>query len=218
MRKYFAEVIGTFSLVFCCTGSVIVNEATHGLVSHVGIAITCGLIVMAMIYSVGDVSGAHLNPAVTVAFAVSKRFPSSQILPYVVAQLTGAVIASVSLKLLFPENSLLGTTLPAGSASQSFVMEIILTFFLMFVILNVSKGSRETGMFAGIAIGSVVLLAVLFGGPVSGASMNPARSLAPAVVSMNLSFLWIYLLAPFAGSLAAVYCENLLNGKSEPNK
>jgi aquaporin Z len=214
MKKYIAEIIGTFSMVFCGTGAIIVDEVTNGAVTHVGIAITFGLIVMAMIYSVGSISGAHLNPAVTIAFSVAKRFPAKNIVPYILSQLTGALAASLLLRFLFPENILLGATLPSGSEIQSFILELVLTFFLMFVILNVSQGSRETGMFAGIAIGSVVLLEAMFAGPISGASMNPARSLAPAIVSLHLEQVWIYILAPVAGSILAVYCANYLYHKS----
>ena len=183
MKKYTAEFIGTFSMVFCGTGAIVINETTNGAVSHVGIAITFGLIVMAMIYSLGSVSGSHINPAVTIAFVVAKKFPAKEVLPYIIFQIAGAFSASLVLKFLFPENLLLGSTIPAGSEMQSFILELILTFLLMFVILNVSHGSREQGILAGIAIGSVVLLEAMFAGPISGASMNPARSIAPAFVT-----------------------------------
>lgn len=204
MRKYLAEIIGTFALVFCGTGAIIIDQQTGGTVTHVGVAITFGLIVTAMIYSVGDISGAHLNPAVTLAFWLAKEFPAKEIFPYIISQCIGGFIASASLRLLFPQNVFLGTTLPAGSDMQSFVLETILTFFLMFVILQVAKGSKEQGMFAGLAIGFVVLLEAMFAGPICGASMNPARSLAPAVVSGHLEHLWIYLTAPVLGASLAV--------------
>ncbi|RTL57227.1 MAG: MIP family channel protein [Sphingobacteriales bacterium] len=204
MRKYLAEFIGTFTLVFCGTGAVVINEVSNGQVTHAGIAITFGLVVMAMIYAVGDVSGAHLNPAVTIAFAVNKNFEWKKTIPYLTSQLSGAIAASTALKLLFPANSLLGATIPGGSAIQSFILEVLLTFFLMFVILQVATGSKEQGMFAGLAIGSVVLLEAMFAGPVSGASMNPARSLAPAIVSGHFNDIWVYLTAPFIGALIAV--------------
>lgn len=208
MKKYTAEFIGTFAMVFCGTGAIVINETTNGAVSHVGIAITSGLIVMAMIYSLGSISGSHINPAVTIAFAVVKKFPAKEVLPYIIFQIAGAFSASLVLKFLFPENLLLGSTIPAGSEMQSFILELILTFLLMFVILNVSHGSREQGIMAGIAIGSVVLLEAMFAGPISGASMNPARSIAPAFVSGHLEHLWIYISAPLAGSLlAAVVCK-----------
>lgn len=210
MKKYIAEFIGTFTLVFCGTGAVTVNEITNGSVTHVGIAITFGLTVMAMIYALGEVSGAHLNPAVTIAFAINKNFAWKRVTPYIISQLAGGFAASIILKYLFPTSLLLGATLPSGSALQSFVLEIILTFFLMLVILQVAKGSKEQSMFAGLAIGSVVLLEAMFAGPVCGASMNPARSLAPAIMSNHLESLWIYLVAPFIGAILAVGIYRIL--------
>lgn len=204
MRKYVAEIIGTFALVFCGTGAIIINQETNGAVTHVGIAITFGFIVMSMIYALGSISGAHINPAVSIAFTIARRFPLKELLPYITSQLAGALLASIVLKLLFPDNEKLGTTIPAGSAMQSFVLELLLTFFLMLVIINVATGRKEQGMFAGLAIGSVVLLEAMFAGPVSGASMNPARSLGPAIVSLHLKEVWIYVTAPIAGAALAI--------------
>jgi len=204
MRKVVAEFIGTFALVFCGTGAIIINQQTNGTVTQVGIAITFGFIVMSMIYALGNISGAHLNPAVSIAFAIARRFPIKNLLPYIAGQLSGAIIASAALKFLFPANLLLGATLPSGSAMQSFILEVILTFFLMLVIVNVATGSKEQGMFAGLAIGSVVLLEAMFAGPVCGASMNPARSLAPAFVSGHFEYLWVYLSAPVLGAVLAI--------------
>ena len=204
MRKYVAEITGTFALVFCGTGAIIINQETNGGVTHVGIAITFGFIVMSMIYALGNISGAHLNPAVSIAFAIAKRFPGKELLPYITSQLAGALLASVVLKLLFPGNEKLGATIPVGSDMQSFVLELLLTFFLMLVIINVATGSKEQGMFAGLAIGSVVLLEAMFAGPISGASMNPARSLAPAIISGHTKQIWIYLTAPVAGAILAI--------------
>lgn len=214
MRKYLAEFIGTFALVFCGTGAIIINQESGGAITHVGIAMTFGLIVAAMIYTVGDISGAHLNPAVTIAFWFSKTFPSQEILPYVLSQTLGAFAASLTLKLLFPANLLLGSTLPAGSPMQSFVLELILTFILMFVIIHVAKGSKEQGMFAGVAIGGVVLLEAMFAGPICGASMNPIRSIAPAVMSGHIEHLWLYILAPILGAMLAVITWDFLKVKS----
>lgn len=206
LRKYLAELLGTFGLVFAGTGAIVVND-TFGSVSHVGIALTFGFIVMAMIYAIGEVSGAHINPAVTIAFWVSGKFPAKHVAPYVVAQVVGALLASVVLRVLFPEHGNLGSTLPAGSWQQSFVFEFILTAMLMFVILRVSTGSRETGIMAGAAIGATVGLEAMFAGPVCGASMNPVRSLAPAVVSGTMGHLWVYLVATVLGALLAVAIE-----------
>jgi aquaporin NIP len=204
MKKLIAESIGTFCLVFAGTGAIIINDVTGGSVSHVGVAITFGLIVVAMIYTLGDISGAHLNPAVTLGFFAARRIEGKLVLPYTLSQLSGAIIASLTLRLLFAEHVTLGATLPAGSMVQSFVLEAILTYILMFVILGVSTGEKEKGITAGIAVGSVVGLEALFAGPVSGASMNPARSLAPALVSFHFQALWIYLTAPVLGALFAV--------------
>lgn len=204
MRKYASESTGTFALVFCGTGAIIIDQQYVGSVTHVGVAITFGLIVMSMIYSLGNISGAHLNPAVSIAFTIARRFPARQLPGYIIGQLMGALLASFTLKFLFPANILLGATMPAGTELQSFVLELILTFFLMLVILNVAVGSKEQGMFAGLAIGAVVGLEAMFAGPVCGASMNPARSIAPALASGHLEHLWIYLAAPIAGAVLAV--------------
>ena len=203
MKKYLAELIGTFALVFCGTGAIVIDQQTNGGVGHIGVAITFGLIVSAMIYTFGEKSGAHLNPAVTIAFSFAMLFPKKQIIPYIASQIIGALIASVLLKLLFPSNLNLGATIPAGSHLQSFILEIVLTFILMLTILFTSQGSKETGTMAGLAIGGVVLLEAMFAGPISGASMNPVRSLSPAIVSGNVATLWIYLTAPVLGAALA---------------
>ena len=210
MKKYFAEFIGTFALVFFGTGAIVVDEVIPGSVTHIGIAIVFGLIVMSMIYAFGENSGAHLNPAVSIAFGTIGKFPVKEIVPYIISQLTGALAASGTLKLLFPSSFLLGATIPSGSNMQSFILEFILSFFLMLVIIQVAKGSKEQGLFAGIAIGSVVLLEAMFAGPVSGASMNPARSLAPAIASGQLKQVWIYMLSPVLGALAAGFVYKLI--------
>jgi aquaporin Z len=204
MKKLLAEFLGTFALIFAGTGAIVIDHASGGTIGHAGVALTFGLIVLAMIYTFGDVSGAHLNPAVTTAFAAAGRFPWRQVPGYLAAQLLGACAASSLLRGLFPVDATLGATLPAGAASQSFILEAVLTFLLMLVILSVSTGAKEKGMTAGIAIGGVVALEAMFAGPICGASMNPARSLAPALVSGNLSHLWVYLTAPFLGALLAI--------------
>ena len=211
MRKYTAEIIGTFALVFCGTGAIVINEASNGAITHAGIAITFGLIVLAMIYALGDISGAHLNPAVSIAFTVGGRMSMGQTIPYIISQVIGAFGASLTLHALFPANKTLGATIPAGTDMQSFILEIILTFILMFVILTVSTGAKEKGITAGIAIASVVGLEAMFAGPICGASMNPVRSLAPAVISGNVQSLWVYLTAPVIGAVAAVFVAGYIN-------
>jgi len=211
MRKVlFAEFFGTFALVFAGTGAVIINEITHGTVTHVGVALTFGLIIMTMIYTLGDISGAHFNPAVTVAFAISQKFSWYNVLPYISAQIMGALTGSLILRLIFSTGHSLGVTMPLGTDIQSFLLELILTLILMFVILNVSTGSKEKGITAGIVVGAVIGLEAMFAGPICGASMNPARSLAPALVSGNCASLWIYLTAPLLGATLAVYAFQFL--------
>jgi len=204
MKNLIAESLGTFALVFTGTGAIVVDAASRGSITHVGIALTFGLVILAMIYTLGDISGAHLNPAVTLGFWFARRFPGRHVAPYIASQILGALAASLLLRSLFPADPTLGSTLPAGPASQSFIFEVVLTGLLMFVILGVSTGAREKGITAGIAIGSVIALEAMFAGPICGASMNPARSLAPALVSHHLASLWIYLSAPILGSAIGV--------------
>ena len=198
-RAFLAEGIGTFALVFAGAGAIVVDARTHEL-GHVGVAITFGLVIMAMIYAVGHVSGAHLNPAVSLAFAVSRHFPWSRVAGYWAAQLAGAVLAAALVRLSLGSDADVGATLPSGSQAQSFVWELILTFFLMFVIMAVATDTHAIGEAAAIAVGGTVGLNAMFGGPVSGASMNPARSIGPALVSGNLHALWLYIVAPIAGA------------------
>ena len=209
INKLVAEAFGTFCLVFAGCGAMVVNEVTGGVIGHAGVALTWGLIVAAMIYSVGDVSGAHINPAVTVGFWLARQFPAAKVLPYIGAQVLGALLAAGMLRLLFPTSQTLGATIPHDMdlVWQSFVLEVLLTLILMFVILCVAIGSKERGLMAGIAIGATVGLEAMFAGPICGASMNPARSLAPAVVSADadaLASLWVYLAATLAGAALAV--------------
>ena len=204
IRKLAAEAFGTFALVFAGTGAIVVNEVSAGTVSHVGIALTFGLIVLAMIVAIGGVSGCHINPAVTLGLCAARRFDERLVAAYVIAQCAGGLLASGILRLLFPASVTLGATEPSGGIMQSFVMEFLLTLILMFVILCAATAGREQRQFAGVAIGAVVALEALFAGPVSNASMNPARSLAPAVVSLRVESLWIYLVAPVLGAVAGV--------------
>ncbi|MFQ5570333.1 MAG: MIP/aquaporin family protein [Rhodothermales bacterium] len=213
-RAYLAEAIGTFALVFAGTGAIVIDAVSGGVITHVGIALTFGLVVMAVIYAIGDVSGAHINPAVTVGFWASGRFPGRRVVPYAAAQMLGALGASVLLRVLFPLQEGLGGTYPSGSAAQSLVLEVVLTFFLMLVILCVAVGAKEKGLMAGTAIGGTVGLEALFAGPISGASMNPARSLAPALVTFDLSHQWLYIAAPVLGAFVAVLAYRGIYGDS----
>jgi aquaporin NIP len=208
MNKYFCEFLGTFALVFAGTGAIVINDHSAGLITHLGIALTFGMVVMAMIYAIGDVSGAHINPAVTVAFWLAKRLPGREVAPYIISQVLGGLLASAILLLVFSGHKTLGATIPSIDGVKAFGFEIVLTFLLMFVIIHVSEGAKEKGLMAGAAIGAMVGLEAMFAGPVTGASMNPARSLAPALVSGELQHLWIYLTAPFIGaSLAILSCR-----------
>jgi aquaporin Z len=200
--------LGTFALIFAGTGAIIVNDVSGGVIGHAGIALTFGLIVMTMIYAVGDLSGAHLNPAVSFGFWIARRLPLREVGLYSLSQLAGALAASLLWRALYPEHPTLGATLPAVRAVKAFGLEIVLTFFLMFVIIHVSSGAKERGLMAGVAVGGMVALAAIFAGPLTGASMNPVRSLAPALVSGNLKQVWIYLIAPFIGAgLAILSCR-----------
>ena len=235
LRIAAAEAWGTFALVFAGTGAIVINDVSGGSVTHPGIALTFGLVVLAMIYSLGEVSGAHLNPAVSLGFAAAGRLPAARVPLYVGAQLVGAVLASLVLHGLFPTHKTLGGTLPAGPDAQSFVLEpchtwgnaavlrgrgaadvrgagvLLLTMILMFAILSVSVGAKEKGLTAGIVVGAVVALEAMFAGPICGASMNPARSLGPALVSGQLEHLYIYLLAPVLGALLAIPLWRLIH-------
>jgi aquaporin NIP len=198
-RALVAEAIGTFAVVFAGAGAVMVDAKTHAL-GHVGVAITFGLVIMAMIYAVGHVSGAHFNAAVTFAFALTRHFPWRRALGYWIAQLVGAVTAAALLRGSLGNLAHTGATLPSGSQGQSFLWELVMSAFLMFVILAVATDTRAVGEAAAIAIGGTIGLDAMFGGPISGASMNPMRSLGPALVSGDLHALWLYIVAPVAGA------------------
>lgn len=203
-RRLVAEALGTFALVFAGCGAVMVDAKTHQL-GHVGVAITFGLVIMAMIYAVGHISGAHLNGAVTLAFALTRHFPWSRAIAYWGAQLVGAVAAAALLRASLGNVAHVGATLPSGSQLQSFLWEIVLTAFLMSVIMAVATDTRAVGEAAAIAVGGTVGLDAMFGGPISGASMNPMRSAGPAVVSGDLHSLWIYLVAPPIGAAIGAF-------------
>ena len=204
MKRYIAEFVATFFLIFCGTGAMVINTETEGVISHFGVATAWGLIVMIMIFAYGRISGAHMNPAVTITLVILKLHPKREMLPYLGSQLIGAFAASFTLAFLFPKNELLGASLPQNvSPETTFVIEFILTFMLMIVILLTSQGRKIEQYFAPIAIGMTVGLEALYAGPVTNASMNPFRSLAPAVVSGHVEHLWVYLIATTLGALTA---------------
>lgn len=209
-KKLLAEFIATFLLLFCGLGAIIIYHET-GAPAHAGICAVWGAVVLSLIYGFGEVSGCHINPAVTIAFWVAGRFPAKEIGPYVIAQAAGAFACVLLLKYLFPADPTLGATLPHnGEYMQSFIIEVVLMFFLMLVVLNVSTGAKEKGITAAMAIGSVVGLEAMFAGPITGASMNPIRSIAPAIVSGHTEHLWVYIAAPLLGALLAVGAHNLM--------
>lgn len=213
MRALLAEAIGTFALVFAGAGAIMVDAETQAL-GQVGIALTFGLVIMAMIYAVGHVSGAHLNPAVTVAFALTRHFPWSRAALYVVAQVSAAIVAAGLLRASLGDVARIGGTAPAGSQAQSFLWELVLSFFLMFVIMAVATDTRAVGEAAALAIGGTIALDALVGGPISGASMNPARSFGPALVAGELGSLWIYLVAPPVGAALGAFAYQAVRGEA----
>jgi aquaporin NIP len=214
LRALVAEAIGTFALVFAGCGAIMVDAKTHAL-GHVGVAITFGLVIMFGIYAVGHISGAHFNPSVTFAFALSRHFPWSRAVGYWGAQLVGAIAAAAVLRGSLGDIADVGATLPSGSQSQSFLWEFVLTFFLMFVIMAVATDTRAVGEAAAIAVGGTVGLDAMFGGPISGASMNPARSTGPALVSGNLHALWLYIVAPICGAALAALAYQFVRGEQK---
>ena len=217
----FAEAIGTYCLVFAGTGAIVVDQVTGGKVTGLGISLVFGFVILAMVYALGHVSGAHLNPAVTIGFYSAGRHPGRDVVPYVAAQVGGAVAASLTLKLMFiGQSTTLGVTLPSGSLLQSFVLEFIMTAVLMFTIMGVATDDRAEGAMAGIAIGAIVAMEATLGGPISGASMNPARSFGPALIVGNLHFQWLYWIAPILGSMAGALSYRLVKcpGKAESAK
>lgn len=214
-RVLVAEAVGTFALVFAGCGAIMV-DAKMGALGHVGVAISFGLVIMVMIYALGHVSGAHLNPAVTFSFALTRHFPRRHIVPYWGAQLSGALIAAAILRGSLGNIAHVGATYPSGSDGQAFLWEAVLSFFLMLVIMAVATDTRAVGEAAAIAIGGTVGLDAMFGGPITGASMNPARSLGPGIVAGDLHAIWIYLLAPIVGALVAALTYTFLRDERVP--
>ena len=215
-----AEFIGTYILVFAGTGAIVIEMLT-GAMGHVGIALTFGLVVTALIYAFGHISGAHFNPAVSIAFVVMGEFDKKELISYILAQVLGAILASLTLYLLFiveiksmADVAYLGVTLPRGSVWQSFIFEFILTFILMLIIASSAVHAKAVKSFAGLAIGFTVGLEAMFAGPICGASMNPARSIAPALVSGHLEHLWLYVVATILGAVASVFVYNIIKEKA----
>lgn len=212
MNRLLAELLGTFCIVLAGTGAIVVDQVSQGRVTHVGVSLTFGLVVMSMIYAFADVSGAHFNPAVTLGLTLAGRFSAKHVTGYILAQVIGAMLASGVLRLLFPASATLGSTNPTGPVWQSFTLEVLLTFILMLVILQLAAKERTST--AGLVVGSVIAFEALFAGPISGASMNPARSLSPAIISGTLQHLWVYLLAPVIGAVIGVLCFVAVNSQS----
>jgi aquaporin NIP len=215
LRRAAAEAIGVFALVFAGCGAI-VTEAQHpGSLGTVGIGLVFGLVVMAMVYATGHLSGAHLNPAVTLAFTLTRHFPRAEALAYLAAQMAGALAAAALLAAIWPSQpAALGETLPTIGSGSAFAYEAVLTAFLMFVIMAVATDTRAVGTGAAIAIGGTVGLDALFGGPVTGASMNPARSLAPALVTGELQDLWLYIAAPILGAAVGALAYQAIRGET----
>ncbi|RCV04739.1 hypothetical protein SEVIR_1G025500v4 [Setaria viridis] len=217
IQKIIAEIFGTYFLIFAGCGAVTINASRNGQITFPGVAIVWGLAVMVMVYAVGHISGAHFNPAVTFAFATCGRFPWRQLPAYVLAQMLGATLASGTLRLMFGgRHEHFPGTLPTGSDVQSLVLEIITTFYLMFVISGVATDNRAIGELAGLAVGATILLNVLIAGPVSGASMNPARSVGPALVSGQYRSIWVYVVGPVVGAVAGAWAYNLIRFTNKP--
>nr|DAA33874.1 TPA_inf: aquaporin NIP1;1 [Gossypium hirsutum] len=217
IQKLMAEVLGTYFLIFAGCAAVVVNVNNEKVVSLPGISMVWGLAVMVLVYSLGHISGAHFNPAVTIAFATCKRFPLKQVPAYVLAQVIGSTLAAGTLRLLFsgPHDVFAGTS-PQGSDLQAFGIEFIITFYLMFIISGVATDNRAIGELAGLAIGATVLINVMFAGPITGASMNPARSLGPAIVSNHYKGIWIYLMSPTLEAVSGAWVYNMVRYTDKP--
>lgn len=216
LAPFIAEGIGTFALVLAGCGAIMIDSLSGGQITHVGVSMVFGLIIAVMIYALGHISGAHFNPAVTLAFVLVRHFPLKRLIGYWLAQFTGTILAALVLRLLLGNVAHIGATLPTGNggAWQSFGLELLLTFFLMFVIMAMATDTRAVGQAAALAIGATVGLEALFAGPICGASMNPARSLGPALVSWTWTAQWVYVLGPLLGAIAGAYVYRWLRDAS----
>ncbi|KAM0055478.1 putative major intrinsic protein [Helianthus debilis subsp. tardiflorus] len=217
-RKVMAEVVATFMLVFVTCGSAALAKSDEHKVSQLGASVSGGLIVTVMIYAVGHISGAHMNPAVTLAFASIGHFPWIQVPIYATAQFIGSISASFALQILLQPIEQLGTTTPSGTCIQALIMEIIVTFAMMFVTSAVATDSKAVGELAGIAVGSAVCITSILAGPVSGGSMNPARTIGPALASNNYKGLWVYIVGPIAGTISGAMCYSFIRSTNETDQ
>ncbi len=215
IRAVAAEAIGTFALVFAGTGAIVSDSVSGGALGHVGVALTFGLVIMVMVYATGHISGAHFNPAVTLAFALARHFPARHVAPYLLAQTSGAILGSLAVRYLIGSAGGLGVTHPTNGAIPGMVFEAILTYLLMFVIMAVATDVRAVGQAAAIAIGGTIALEALFAGPITGASMNPARSLAPAIVAGDYTDLWLYIVGPIVGAALGALTYQALRTPAE---
>jgi len=219
LQMLLAELFSTFFLLFAGMAAIVVNGEKQGVVTFPGITVVWGMAVMVMIYTVGHISGAHMNPAVTVGFAIARRFPWKRVPAYMLVQMVAAIMASVMLRLMFGgKHEFAPVTQPTGSNIQSLVMEFITTFYLVFVVMAVATDDRAVGHMAGLTVGATIMLNALFSGPVTGASMNPVRSIAPALVAGKLKSLWVYILGPFAGGAAGAWAYGLIRHIGKPQR
>ena len=215
-RRAAAEAIAAFALVFAGCGAIVADARYDGALGTVGIAFVFGLIIMVMVYATGHLSGAHINPAVTIAFTLTRHFPAREGAAYVVAQLAGATAGALTLLAVWTDKpASLGATTPSVGAGSALVYELILTAFLMFVIIAVATDTRAVGAAAAIAIGGTVGLDALFGGPVTGASMNPARSFGPALASGEWQDFWVYVAGPLLGAALGALAYQLIRGPAQ---
>jgi len=215
-QKVAAEIIGTFFLIFIGCGSIIIDKKTNGSITHLGVSIVWGLAVLIISYAIGHISGAHLNPAVTLAFAAVRRFPCTEVPAYIGAQVFAAISAGFVLRLMFGDVANIGATVPSGSDMQSFFLEIFVTFLLMFVISAVATDTRAIGELAGMAVGGTVGMNVAMSGPISGASMNPARTIGPALAGNKYTSIWIYMVAPVVGAILGAVSYNMIRLTDKP--